>query len=306
MNLSNSISNVIRRRVSCRNYLDTPIRPEHRQQLENFLAESRSGPFGGRARFMLAAATPEDRNALKDLGTYGFIHNPTGFIVGALESSDKCLEDYGHLVERAILFATDLGLGTCWLGGSFTKSSFARTIQMLPGEQMPAVVSVGYPVGKRRLFDWWIRRQVSADHRLPWERLFFDGYFTVPLKRAAAGALATPLEMVRLGPSGSNQQPWRIVQEETAGLRKPNVWHFYLRRTPGDKEHWMGVVPIADLQRVDMGIAMCHFELAAHEQGLAGHWVVREPAIVKPDGWTEYTASWVMDDGCDENAGRAV
>ena len=29
----------------------------------------------------------------------------------------------------------------------------------------------------------------------------------------------------------------------------------------------------ADLQRVDIGVAMCHFELTAREQGLAGEWV---------------------------------
>ncbi|NTW17838.1 MAG: hypothetical protein HGA41_10345, partial [Syntrophaceae bacterium] len=49
---------------------------------------------------------------------------------------------------------------------------------------------------------------------------------------------------------------------------------------------------LADLQRVDMGIAMSHFELAANERGLKGKWVVKEPQIGKPDGMTEYTVSW--------------
>ena len=52
---------------------------------------------------------------------------------------------------------------------------------------------------------------------------------------------------------------------------------------------------LADLQRVDMGIAMCHFELAARERGLAGHWVVDDPRIEQPDENTEYTASWRND-----------
>lgn len=55
------------------------------------------------------------------------------------------------------------------------------------------------------------------------------------------------------------------------------------------------LIGVADLQRVDMGIAMCHFELTARELGLTGHWAVSEPDIKKPDGFTEYTASWVTE-----------
>jgi hypothetical protein len=50
---------------------------------------------------------------------------------------------------------------------------------------------------------------------------------------------------------------------------------------------------VADLQRMDMGIAMCHFELTAREQGLHGHWETLAPAIENSDELTEYTVSWV-------------
>ena len=46
------------------------------------------------------------------------------------------------------------------------------------------------------------------------------------------------------------------------------------------------------MQRVDMGIAMSHFELTANELGLKGTWVIQEPKIEKPDRLTEYTVSW--------------
>jgi hypothetical protein len=49
---------------------------------------------------------------------------------------------------------------------------------------------------------------------------------------------------------------------------------------------------IADLQRVDMGIAMCHFEMAAGELGLKGRWDIKDPKIEKPDTLCEYTATW--------------
>ena len=64
--------------------------------------------------------------------------------------------------------------------------------------------------------------------------------------------------------------------------------------TPG---YGRGTLPftllgLADLQRVDMVIAMCHFELAAREAGLAGGWVVEDPAIAAPHVGMEYTATW--------------
>ena len=48
-----------------------------------------------------------------------------------------------------------------------------------------------------------------------------------------------------------------------------------------------------DIQRVDLGIAMAHFELAARQSGLPGKWAVAEPPIRKPDELTEYAVSWV-------------
>jgi hypothetical protein len=41
-----------------------------------------------------------------------------------------------------------------------------------------------------------------------------------------------------------------------------------------------------------MGIAMCHFELAAQELGLQGSWFIDEPKLMVPEG-TEYTVSWI-------------
>jgi len=42
-----------------------------------------------------------------------------------------------------------------------------------------------------------------------------------------------------------------------------------------------------------MGIAMCHFELAARELGLKGRWAVLDPGLGFPGAHTEYVVSWV-------------
>ena len=111
---------------SCRTYLNKPIDDQRRRRSAEFLDADQTGPLGSRVRFALVAATDDDDEALRGLETYGFIKGATGFIVGAAERTPKDMEDYDYLMEHAILFATDLGLGTCWLGGTFSKSRFAR------------------------------------------------------------------------------------------------------------------------------------------------------------------------------------
>ena len=285
MTFSKPFAEIVRARYSCRTYQERPIDAGTRQALAAIAASLPPGPFGTSPRFQLVAATAEDRDALKGLGTYGFIKGATGFLVGATGDPARGTEDYGYLMELLVLHATDLGLGTCWLGGSFTKSSFAAKIDARPGELVPAVAAVGHIAGRPRAFDPLIRRFAQSDKRLPWQRLFFREAFDRPLSHADAGAYALPLEMVRLGPSASNKQPWRII-------RDGDSWHFYLARTRG---YGAGRLTkgflTADMQRLDMGIAMCHFALAARALGLQGHWSFAEPPI-DPGELTEYTATW--------------
>ncbi len=284
--MKSTIQEIIGQRYSCRSYLDEPIREMHRQSLKDFLETQQIGPLGTHARFELVAATQDDRQSLKGLGTYGFIKNPTGFIIGALEQGPKNLEDYGYLLEHAILAATDIGLGTCWLGGTFTKSRFAKKISLRDTETIPAVVATGYIVEKIGR-DGQIRKYLSANRRLPKEQLFKIDTFGSPLTTEAAGAYAELLEMVRWAPSASNKQPWRIV-------RIGDTWHFYLQRTKGYGKGTLlfSVLRLADLQRVDMGIAMCHFELTARALGLNGHWANKDPQIKTPEN-TEYIVTWL-------------
>lgn len=287
MKLNQSIIKVIRQRYSCRTYQKKEIQKDIHKQLSDYASSSQVGPLGTASRFKMIAATDGDSKSLRGLGTYGFIKNAAGFIVGATKDAPNYLEDFGYLMEKFILYATDLGLGTCWLGGSFTRSRFSKKISAGKNEIIPSVTSVGYISGRPRVFDKIIRQEASSDRRRPWNWLFFDGEFGKSLTEQAAGDYATPLEMVRLGPSASNLQPWRLIKDE-------NAWHFYLHRKLGYRDSSAAkFLKTADLQRVDMGIAMCHFELTAKELGFLGYWNVDDPGIQKPDALTEYTASWI-------------
>ena len=287
MTFAHPVEELVKQRFSCRSYLSQPVEEQTRQRLADYAAALQTGPFGAQIRFELVAAREKDQKAIRTLGTYGFIKGATGFIIGVIQDEEKNLEDFGYLMESIILFATDMGLGTCWLGGTFTKGSFSQRVSPRPGELIPAVVAMGYCAKKQHGFDAIIRNSAGAERRLSWEKLFFDSRFGVPLSREAAGDYATALEMVRRAPSASNKQPWRIIKDG-------NMWHFFLQRTPGYREGMLvRLFTVADMQRIDMGIAMCHFELVARDHGLDGRWEMNAPDIGKTDEFSEYTVSWV-------------
>jgi nitroreductase len=285
MRYNQPVTDLIKQRYSCRTYEDVPIEEAKRKKLADFIDLLETGPFGAPVRFKLVAATEEDRRALRGLGTYGTIRNSTGFILGTVGDGEKNLEDFGYRMEEVILFVTSIELGTCWLGGFFTKSSFAKTMDIQKGWVMPCVAATGYIADQRGLIDRLMRRGAGSARRKPWDELFFTGRFGVPLSKEAAGAYAEVIEMVRLAPSASNKQPWRVIKDG-------ETWHFYLQRTPGYGKGLSAQFMAADLQRVDMGIAMSHFEFTADELELEGAWTFQEPAIEKPDERTEYVASW--------------
>lgn len=286
MDSARPITEIIPMRFSCRTYIQKPLEEDLQARIRKFCARQTSGPLGGQARFVLAAGSDDNLKELKGLGTYGFIRGATGFLVGATSAQNPPLEDFGYLLEEIVLYITGLGLGSCWLGGTFTKTSFGAKIDVQADELVPSVASIGYISKKPRWLDGVIRGSAGANHRRPWEKLFYDGQIGNPLTEYQAGDYATPLKMVRIAPSASNKQPWRI-------LREGGCWHFLLRRTPGYRERRLvRLTTVADLQRVDMGIAMCHFELSARELGLAGGWRYDDPGIADSDMGLEYVATW--------------
>ncbi len=279
-----SMIDLMRSRFSCRTYTGEPLPAEARDALSEAAARTQTGPFGSALRFILEAAEPGDDSALRRLGTYGTIRGASAFIIGAARRGDLYLEDFGYAMEELVLEATALGAGSVWLGGFFTRGTFARRIRVARGERVPSVAAVGVIGDRAAAEDGLMRRAAGGSRRKPGDVLFFDGEYGRPLDPEACGAFKVPLEMVRIAPSASNRQPWRVV-------RSGGSFHFYLHRTPGYPPGKF-LLRLEDLQRVDMGIAMCHFERAAEELGLAGHWRIRTPGLALPDAHTEYAFTW--------------
>jgi hypothetical protein len=271
----------IKARTSVRSYQGRAIDPAALASLRDLVRRPRTGPFGNAVRFALLSLNETEKSELKQLGTYGVIRGASWYLAAAVAGAPRAMEDYGCCLEDAVIHCTKLGLGTCWLGGSFNRAGFAKTMGLRQDEILPCVTPVGYAAGKRSLIDRMMRTMAGSKHRKPWGELFFDRGFGHPLEEGAAGPLHAILDCVRAAPSASNKQPWRIVRGGDGSL------HVYLSRTPGYGRWFPGI----DLQRIDVGIAISHFRLAAAELGLHGAWAQADPGLDAGD--REYVISWV-------------
>lgn len=285
MSLNMSVIDTIKKRKSVRTFSDKPIEEATYKKINDYLAaaESLIGPWGRKARLQLVPITNNVTSKGLTIGTYGFIKGPQAYIAGIMENEKEALVEFGYIFEKMVLYLTKLDIGTCWLGGTFTRDSFEKEIVFNDKEIIPAVTPLGYAEDKHRLLESTLRFAVKADKKKPWEQLFYSANFATHLKKEEAGDFAVPLEMVRLGPSASNKQPWRLVLSENK-----DTCHFYLAHTPKYIGNKLGY----DIQRLDMGIAMCHFELTCRELKKTGRWTVKEPDIKGPDEYMEYIVSW--------------
>jgi nitroreductase len=271
-----SVIDLIQKRTSVRTYENRPVEEEKLNQLKAFIAEA-NNPFGARVRFELLESTEQK------IGTYGFIKGAKTFFGGCVKKGPMDMEGFGYAFEHIVLFATALELGTCWLGGTFKRSSIIEQLKPV-GEYLPAVSPVGQASQKKSLTEKAVAAGAGARKRKRFGEIFFDGDAGVPLM-LDEGPLKSCLEMVRIGPSASNKQPWRVIVKDGA-------CHFYALV---DKRYAGNTMYGFTMQRIDLGIAACHFELSARELGLSGGFVVEDSHLISDtlitDGWY-YGFSW--------------
>ena len=286
MEFSQSVIDIIKARKSVRSYSDSLLAEAEKIKILNFLNLKQKSPFGTELRLQFIDASDVDQAQLRRLGTYGFISGAKYFIAGAFKKGKDLDEssnyiDYGYCFERAVLFLTDMGLGTCWLGGTFNKGEFSKKIFTGTEEVVPAVSPVGYPAKKSTAKEKLLRFFAGSDKRKHWSQIFFDGNFTKHLEEKESGNYKNVLEMVRIAPSASNKQPWRIVFQ-----KDKNTFHFFIQRSKSYPAAYK------NLQKNDLGIAMCHFELACRELGIKGGWVENRTVTLNLPYLCQHIISW--------------
>ena len=158
---------------------------------------------------------------------------------------------YGFSFEKVCLYALSRGIGTVMLAASLSRAAFEKAMGVKD------------------------RKGLKADDRKPFDQLFFEGGFHHPLPQANPWAKA--LEMARWAPSAANGQPWRAVVDGDSV-------HFYEAKSMKDS-------PLGDIQKVDVGIALAHFDMTLEEEDVKGTYSFSDPGIPTPEN-THYIVTW--------------
>ncbi len=259
------IENIYKRR-SVRTFKKTALKKKDLNTILQILkdTEPKEGPFKQRVKFFIIEDTFTTEEEKLKIGTYGFIKNPQGFIGGKIENTFENLIDFGYLFEEIILKLTNINIGTVWLGGTFKRKQFSHLIEK--DEFIPAISPIGYINDKQSLRERLIRKKAKANQRKPFKELFFDQSTKMPLDKKHI--LSHLLELVQVAPSASNKQPWRITVDDQ-GV------HFFLHRT----KNYATILPY-DIQALDIGIAIKHFEIGLIEEKIPFQMIQYNPPII--------------------------
>ena len=258
---------IIKKRRSVRTFDGRVLEEVDRHKIEKFI-EDVPNPYGIPVRFVLLDAEEKGLSSPVISGAPLYV----AAVVGKVPHGE---EAFGCSFEKFVLFAESLGLGTTWIGGTMNRSQFEKAAGLGKDERMCCISPLGYPAAKMSLRETLMRKGVKADARFDRDKLFFEGSFGAALKTEDS-VISAALEAVRLAPSAVNKQPWRIVKTDSR-------YHFFLKHDKGYVSNEVG-----DMQKIDMGIALCHFMSIA-----GGGLVIQDPGIELPEN-TEYIATVVL------------
>lgn len=226
---------LIRTRKSVRTFDGNAVTAADREKLTAYMQKV-TNPYDIPVRFVLLDAQTHSLSS-------PVITGEQLYLAACVPKTAHCAEAFGFAFEQVVLYAWSLGIGTTWIGGTMKRERFEQAAGRTPDEIMPCITPLGYPAAKRSLKEIAMRTGIRADKRLERTALFFENDFSAPMQPAD---ISDALEAVRLAPSAVNKQPWRVV-------RRSNAYHFYEKHgLAGGGAEW-------DVQKVDMGIALCHF-----------------------------------------------
>jgi len=179
------------------------------------------------------------------MGGYSPPKGSTSLLVIVGDTSAHDVETkLGYTGEAAILEATRLGLGTCWVAGFFSRRKVRKLVELEPTEKAFAVSPLGYASAEKDGAEKVYNRRALSELAPgvaagKWPDWAFEG-----------------LTLARIAPSAVNRQPWRFRLDGGGVVVSVDP-----------KARAYGISP-----RLDCGIAMLHFELGALVSGGVGGW----------------------------------
>lgn len=188
-------------------------------------------------------------DVFRDANASGHLSNSRDVIAVSAPEGDDWDEKAGYYAERVVLGLTLLGLGTCWVAGSWNREAVERHRHARPDDVLRAGVIVGnVPASEAYLttpFDELTARQ--RDHRgsKTWEQTTPE--MSEDERQAAPSWFRDGVEAALKAPSALNRQP------------------VLFRYEAGDGTAIATIDPLAadSFAVLDLGIAKLHFRIGA-------------------------------------------
>lgn len=127
----------INERHSVRQYIDKPISDDIKAKLTEYVAEQNEESG---LRIQVLFDEPQAFNCF--MADYGSFKNVTNYIALVGKKADDLDEKCGYYGEKIVLFAQTLGLNTCWVGMSYSKSKARFDISKC--EKLRLMIALGY------------------------------------------------------------------------------------------------------------------------------------------------------------------
>jgi nitroreductase len=270
-----NITEIIKNRKSCRTFNHVALKPADKKDIESFIIENSEGLANEVINFRIIEKNEADKQLILN---YGMIQGHYSYILGTSKSSIDSRVNYGYLLEKVVLKATEMDISTCWIG--YFDISYFNEIFIEDGFEIPSIVIVGYSENRQPYLDKFVRFAVNASKRNSWDKLFLNYRLKTPLTPKYVEKYSDSLEMVRLAPSSGNTQPWRVFYDENA-----NEFHFFKKSISKRYE-------LRGLHDIDMGIALSHFELTSLQNGLSGSWLKLPKENVNSMDDLQYIWTW--------------
>ena len=248
------VKKAVQDRVSIRSYEERSLTKEDKSKLMDFNA-SLTNPFGVDVKVQYISKDKGVEDV--QLGTYGTIRGAKDFLAITVKDQPYAMEAVGYQFENLVLYATDMGLGTVWLAGTFNRKDFKNVIEISDEDLFPCICPVGYPGQKRSFIEKITRASLGSKKRKEWDKLFFLDDFSKSLTKEDAGRYTDALDMLRLAPSATNAQPWAVVKEG-------DKFHFFCNYKNSINND------VKKIKHLDLGIALSHFHQTAMSDGLNG------------------------------------
>ncbi len=263
----NDLIEMIKGRKSVRTFDGNTLSDMHRQAIADYMKDIQN-PFDIPVEFVLLDAKEHGLSS-------PVLAGDRLYVAGKVEKKPYADVAFGYSFEKLVLYAWSLGIGTVWIGGTMKRELFEKAAGLKSGEMMPCISPLGYPADKRSVKEIMMRKGVGADSRISRDKLFFEEEWGKPLD--TDDVMSEVLEMVRWAPSAVNKQPWRIVHKDGA-------YHFYEKKDKGYDSDVTG-----DLQKIDVGIALCHFIMGLEYMGKKAEVTIQDPGVKIPSD-AEYIA----------------